>query len=173
MIAAWIVLAAAGAAAYTDVTRRRIPNALVLAVLLIGLALHGAAGLQSFLASLAIFAAVIAVGTIGFSMRIIGGGDVKFIAAAAATLGWPDTLPFLAWTLVAGGLLAVAVSIARRRFAQTMSNVGALSFALLSGARPQITPSASGSIPYAVAIFAGATVVVLANIFALHLRIPL
>lgn len=173
MNAGWFVLAAAAVAAYTDVTRRRIPNALVLAVLIGGLALHLSGGAQAVFVSIAIFAALIAAGTILYSMGIVGGGDVKFIAAAGAALGWPDALPFLACTLVAGGVLGIAVSIARRRLSQTIGNVGAMSFSLLVGARPHITPSASGSMPYALAIFAGAAAVVLADIFALHLRIPL
>lgn len=173
MNAGWFVLAAAAIAAYTDFTRRRIPNALVVAVFVGGLALHSSGGAPAILVSIAIFAALIAIGTIFFSMKIVGGGDVKFIAAAGAALGWPDVLPFLAWTFVAGGVLGIAVSIARRRFTETIGNVGAISYTLLAGARPHITTSASGSMPYAIAIFAGAAAVVLADIFAHHLRIPL
>jgi prepilin peptidase CpaA len=173
VIAAWFVLAAAVVAAYTDVTRRRIPNALVAIVLLGGFAIRAQAGTQAVMVSIALFAALIALGAIVYSMHIVGGGDVKFIAAAGCALGWPDASLFILFTLIAGGVLGIAVSIWRRRLTQTIDNIGVLSFALVTGARPRLTTSASGSMPYAIAIFAGAAAVVLADIFALHLRIPL
>lgn len=169
MIALWFVLAASGIAAYTDVTKRRIPNALVLAVLLGGLALRATSGWSSLLAGVAIFAALIAAGCLAFSWGIAGGGDVKFAAAAGAALGWPDAMPFLLYTMLAGGILAVAIALRKRTLRATAGNVASIAFSLLNRTRPALDAPAAVKMPYAVAIFAGAAATLAANASALHL----
>jgi prepilin peptidase CpaA len=168
-----LVLVAAAAAAYTDLKRGRIPNGLVLTLLICGLAFQATHGLMQFGIALAIFAAVLMAGVPLFSMRIMGGGDIKFMAAAAATLGWPDALSFLLYTLVAGGVLGVAYSIARGRLRSTLAGVGAMTVSTLAAARASTSPLRSGTMPYALAIFAGAAAVAVGNAFDLHLRISL
>jgi prepilin peptidase CpaA len=168
-----LVLLAAAVAAYTDLKQRRIPNGLVFALLLCGLATQSIQGWTHIAIALAIFIAVLLLGAPLFTMRIMGGGDVKFMAAAAATLGWPDAVTFLLYTLVAGGVLGVAYSIARGRLRSTLAGVGALAFPMLTGARPAASPLRSATMPYALAIFAGAAVLAIGNVFDLHLRISL
>lgn len=100
------------AAATTDAIERRIPNALSLGLALLGLAriaLDLAAGGAALpvAADLAGAAAVFALGAAGFRFGLVGGGDVKLLAAAALWLGAAALLPFLMATALAGGLLAV------------------------------------------------------------------
>lgn len=165
-----LVLIAAAIAAYTDVRSRRIPNLLSAALLASGVALHALQGWQSAAISIALFAVVFAAGTVLFSFKLLGGGDVKLLAAASAALGWPETVAFLLYTMVAGGLLGLAISAARGRLRPVMHNVKAIVFPLLSGVRPAPVSSAAGTMPYGLAIFAGAASVTLGNAFGLHLR---
>jgi prepilin peptidase CpaA len=57
----------------------------------------------------AIGAAALVAGMVMFALRWIGGGDAKLFAAAALWLGWPALLPYLAFTGLAGGALAVGL----------------------------------------------------------------
>lgn len=168
MLALSFVLAASAIAAYTDVTKRRIPNALVLVVLLGGLALRASAGWSSLLAGIAIFAALIAVGCLAFSWGIAGGGDVKFAAAAGAALGWPAVIPFLLYTMLAGGVLAIAIAARQRTLRTTAGNVASMTFALINRSGPATGALSGVKMPYALAIFAGAAVTLLADGSALH-----
>lgn len=129
-------------AALTDIRWRRIPNALcgalaVLGLVRIGLAL--AAGGPPLAAGLdiAAAAALFVCAAAGFHFGLIGGGDVKLLAAGTLWLGAGATGPFLLTTLLAGGLLAV----------------------LLVGGRMAVPVGARGgagpSLPYGVAIAAG------------------
>ena len=173
MLALALVLVAAAAAAYTDLKTRRIPNALVAALLVAGLTLHAMQGWQSSAIVVGLCLAVFAVGTLLFSFKLIGGGDVKFMAAAAAALGWPDTVAFILYTVIAGGLLGVAIAVARGRFRPMLANLKTMLFPVLSGLRPAAVPSAVGTMPYAVAIFAGAATLAVGNALGFTLRIPL
>ncbi len=173
MIAFALVLLAAALAAYTDLTRRRIPNGLVFALLVCGLAVHAMHGWRQLAIALLIFLAVLFFGLPLFAARITGGGDVKLMAAAAATLGWPDAATFVLYTLVAGGVLGLSYSIARGRLRSTLAGVGALALPMLSGVLPAASPSRSATMPYALAIFAGAAALAIGNAFDLHLRISL
>jgi prepilin peptidase CpaA len=171
MIVLSLVLVIAAVAAYTDVTSRRIPNALPAVLVVEGITLHVLAGWQSAAISICLCLGVFALGAFLFSLGLIGGGDVKLIAAAAATLGWPDTLPFLFYTVIAGGFLGIAISLARGRLRPVLANVKALAFPMLSGVRPAPIASAVGTMPYGVAIFAGAATLALTNALGLNLRI--
>lgn len=169
MNAIWLVLAASGIAAYTDITRRKIPNALVAAVLVCGISLQALHGPAAALTSLLVFTAAFAFGTIAFSWGIAGGGDVKFLAAAGAALGWPYAFPFFLYTILAGGLLSIAIAMHRRTLRSTAVNIGVISLSILSGVRPKPHRSQATDMPYAVAIFAGAAMALWANQPALHL----
>lgn len=171
MIVLTLVLACTAVAAYTDVTSRRIPNAIPAALLACGLAMHAYMGWQSAAISIGLFLAVFAFGTLLFSFKLLGGGDVKLIAAAAAALGWPDTVAFLLYTMLAGGVLGVVMAAARGRLRPALHNVKSLVFPLLSGVRPAPISSSAGTMPYGLAIFAGAAALALGHTFDLSLRI--
>jgi prepilin peptidase CpaA len=168
-----VVLIASGVAVYTDVSRRRIPNAIVVPLFAVGVALQAQHGWLPVLQSLALFAVVIAAALPLYSLRVVGGGDVKFLAAACATLGWPSALYFLAYSLIAGGVIGLAVSFARGSLRSTITTVTTAALATAAGARAVPPPSAAGMMPYALAIFAGAAALTVRNIAALHLRISI
>ena len=163
------VLAASLIGAVADVRTRRIPNWLVLALLIAGLTERAVLfGTTGFLTGLAVGAAVIAAGTLAFSLQLIGGGDVKLFAAAAATLGYPAAIPFLLLTLICGGVLAVVYSAVRGRLGATFANVRAAAVPLMFGLRPA-RPANGLAMPYALAIFAGALCTTAVN--AAHTRL--
>ena len=97
-------------AAGYDLAERRIPNGLVLALAALGLArlawgLVGAAPVTPG-ADLAAAAAIFASGAVLFHLSLMGGGDVKLLAAGALWLGAASLAPFIVVTALAGGALA-------------------------------------------------------------------
>lgn len=103
-------------AATTDISSRVIPNALNLVVALLAVpwwfatGLTGAEmGVQLIIASvvLAVFAGCFAIG-------MMGGGDVKLIAALALWLPLPQLMTMLVWMAIAGGVLTLAMLIVHR-----------------------------------------------------------
>ncbi|HEY9180222.1 MAG TPA: prepilin peptidase [Candidatus Baltobacteraceae bacterium] len=169
-IALALVLIASLAGAATDLRTRRVPNVLAGALLLSGLALNAFSGWQAAAIDLLIVALVIAAGTFAFSLRLIGGGDVKLLAAAAGTLGYPAGGNFLLFTLLCGGLVAIAFSALSGRLGTTFSNVRAMALPVFAGVAPA-RPQTGLAMPYAIAIFAGALCTALVNGFLPHLRI--
>lgn len=165
-----LVLLASLIAAVTDLRTRRVPNVLVGALFVSGLALNAFAGWQAVALDLAIVALVVIAGTFAFSLRLIGGGDVKLLAAAAGTLGYPSAVSFLLFTLVCGGLVAVVFSAMRGRLTATISNVRTMALPVFAGAAPA-RPQDGLQMPYAVAIFFGALCTALVNGFLPHLRL--
>ena len=143
--------AAVIAAAITDATSYIIPNRLsmILAAAFVPAAL--AAGLSwpafGMCLGLGVLALVVGVGL--FALKVMGGGDAKLTAACLLWLGPVAIVPFLLWTAVAGGCLAVGLLFARRLPAQVASAgprwVGRL-----------LQPG--GDVPYGVAIAVGALV---------------
>ena len=169
-IPACLVLVAALAGAVSDVRTRRIPNALVGALFVAGVATNAIGGWKPAAVSVLIAVAVLAAGTFLFSLKLIGGGDVKLLAAAAGTLGYPACVVFVLCTLVCGGVIAVAYAAWRGRLRATFANVQSMAIPVFAGvkpARPDGTP-----MPYALAIFAGAVCTMLANIYLPALRFP-
>lgn len=156
-IAFALVLAASLAAAVTDLRTRRIPNAIPIALAIAGIAWSARDGWQSALAFVAIAICCTLAGLVLFSLKLLGGGDVKLLAAACATLGIRESLPFLLATMLCGGAIGVAVAAREGRLRATFANVAATALPVLSGARLQ--PIAGGlKMPYGLAIFAGAAI---------------
>jgi len=150
------------AAMWSDARTRRLPNRLMVAAVLAGLATRltlgpGAAliGAEGILLGAALCIPLFALGA-------IGGGDVKLVAAAGAFLGPGELL----WALLLAaslGLLLVLEEIVRR---QVVLPVLFRSKDLLvylvtlgrKGERPLPGASAAITVPYGVAIAAGALV---------------
>ena len=138
-------------AALSDATTMTIPNwisaALVVAffpaALVMGLS-PTAIGISAALGVAALLA-----GMIMFALHWIGGGDAKLFAASALWLGLAGAAPFLAWTAIAGGALALALIGARRMAATT-----GVPFAQPAWLQRLLAPE--GDIPYGIAIAAGA-----------------
>ena len=149
-----IVLLASAAAAYTDVSSRRIPNALPIALGVAGLAATLFADPRDVFAFAALLVAALAFGTLLHARGLLGGGDVKLIAAAAATYGLRDAPLFLGATVLAGGVLGLAVVAIRGRFRATVANLAAFTVPVLAGVRPSAIVNGT-KMPYALAILAG------------------
>ncbi len=89
----------------------KIPNWLTAAVallffpaaLLVGLSGH------DYLIHLASALVVLTAGFTLYALGLFGGGDAKLMAAAALWFGWPASMPFVVYTVLAGGVLAVAI----------------------------------------------------------------
>lgn len=125
-------------AAVTDARVRRIPNWLSLALAALGalriaLALLEGSGALASALDLAAALAVFALGAGAFRFGLLGGGDVKLLAAGTLWLGAAALGPYLMTTVLAGGALALVFI--------------AVQLAVPGRQRP--------SLPYAIAIAAG------------------
>jgi prepilin peptidase CpaA len=166
------VLIASLVAAIFDLRSRRIPNAISIALATGGLAFNFFFGWQHGLAALALMALVLVAGTFAFSFKLIGGGDVKLIAAAVGTLAWPLCVPFALFMFLSGGVVALGLAIARGRLRETALNVQGMAMPMLAGAAPA-RPVDATPMPYALAIFGGAVLLAIVQTVAPHARILL
>lgn len=102
-------------ASWFDWRERRIPNWVVLLTLLAGLAAAFAAG---GLTGLGLHAAHMAIALLGgmilFALRVVGAGDAKLYAAAAAWFPLQDGLRLLVSVAMAGLIVLLVWVIARR-----------------------------------------------------------
>ncbi|HJX91171.1 MAG TPA: prepilin peptidase [Pyrinomonadaceae bacterium] len=147
---------------YMDVRYRRIPNKLVLVILVAGISLNtffsGWHGLFASLGGLALaFGAMFFLHLFG----TMGAGDVKFFAAIGSVIGSslvPKTFLIVAIT---GGVLAICKMIYARRVGATMFGVLQFFYGLLPGQkipRFEVPADRSYTLPYAVPICVGSVV---------------
>jgi prepilin peptidase CpaA len=167
-LAIWLTLAACLIASYCDVRARRIPNWLTGSLAVAALALHAALGWQSLGISLLVMAILTAGGTLVYSRGGIGGGDIKLAITGSGMLSWPLCVPFLLYTAIGGGLLAVLFLLLRGGARATASRMALLTVGGVSSATAE-----RGTLPYAVAFAFGAILVALAQSVAPFLRINL
>ena len=110
-----------------DIRSRRVPNALTLPAILLGLLLHLALGGWRQAGGAAF--AGLTCGVIFFIFHLAGGmgaGDVKLITAAGCIAGLSQVAHLLILTGLAGGLMAIGLALYRHRFKETMHNIGVL-----------------------------------------------
>ena len=158
-----VVVALVLIAAIYDFRFRRIPNWLNVTGLALGIAVnwylfarHGIV-LAAFglLLSLAVYLPL-------HLLRAMGAGDVKLMAAVGAIVGPHNWLGILICTALAGGLLGLAVSVAKGRLRETMYNMTVLLHELLHFRAParahkqlDVKNGRSLRLPHGVAIAAG------------------
>ncbi len=137
-------------AAAMDVLTLRIANAISI-VLVAGFfiaALFAGMSLEDMLLHTVVGVAALLAGMVLFQFRLFGGGDAKLLSAAALWVGYEQLLPFVVWVTIFGGILAL-LALAYR--------------GLPAGALPlpgwALRLHKSRSIPYGVAITAGALTV--------------
>lgn len=166
MISVWIVLLACAAGAITDLRTRRIPNLIPISLGIAGAIVTAASGWHALLAFAGIGVAVIAGGTVLFSFKLLGGGDVKLLAAACATLGASSlVMPFLLATILSGGVIGIAIAAFSGRLRATATNLQTMALPVLAGG--SFTPIAHGTkMPYGLAIFCGALTAATLNFIA-------
>lgn len=142
-----------------DVRSRRIPNALTVAGLVAALVLRGSLGLSPLVEGVAGAGLGLALALVPFALGMLGGGDVKLLAAVGAFMG-PGRLigAFLAIALV-GGALALWEALRRRAACEMMSRSFAVvkNLALFGrfGYRPTLESENAMTVPYGVAIAVG------------------
>jgi prepilin peptidase CpaA len=113
-------------AAVYDVLYRRIPNWLTTGGVFAGIALNsfiyrGWPGLRLSLTGLAVgFAAYFIL----YSLRAMGAGDVKLMAAVGALVGVGDWFGIFLVTAIVGGIAGLAMVAMRGRLKKTLWNVG-------------------------------------------------
>jgi len=163
-------LGLSSAAAVADVQRRRIPNRLTYPGILLGMALRSALfGWRGLLGALAgcLFAGGVVF--LFYSVRAMGAGDVKLLAAIGSLAGVGHSCSVLVATAICGGVLAVVVAVLNRRMLQTLRNLAVVAgFHVRSGwqVHPQLNlenPSAL-RMPYGLAIAAGTLYTVMASL---------
>ena len=160
------ILLIALAACVTDLRSRRIPNVLTFGAAIAGIAFHAIApGGEGLGVALLGWAIGIAVFFVPFALGGLGGGDVKLLGALGAWFGPAGTVWLALYTGVAGGLMAIVVSIASGYGRQALSNIYLLlAHWRVSGLRalPEISLATSKGpkLAYALPIFAGTVVAV-------------
>lgn len=142
------------AAVFFDLRHHRIPNALTITALIVGLGLSLTMGWYGFAGAVM---AVVLLGGIFALFAAVGGmgwGDVKLMAAVGALLGWPlpgwaIVLYALLYTAMCGGVLAVIAAVRQGRLKAALR-------ATVDLPRSAKKKKSSGVvIPYGVAIAAG------------------
>jgi prepilin peptidase CpaA len=152
-------------AAVIDVRTGRIPNWLVFAGALYGLACNAIAPLYARDIGILFALGGLTVGLVAmlpaYLLRVMGAGDVKLMAMVGAFLGAWTTVSAVLATLVAGGVLALALAMWSGRTVRLLRNVAAVSrgtmVAMTTGIGGLVVhdgPSA-GTMPYGVAIAVG------------------
>jgi prepilin peptidase CpaA len=142
-------------AAASDISRRRIPNALNGAVLLAGVwAQASVRGWRSMLGALAAGAITLVLLWVPWSKRRLGGGDAKLAVGTAVWLGLSQLPVYYVSTALAGGLVAViCYALSTREARQEIKNNLA---AMTAGAGLPEVPLKGGagrrSVPYGVAV---------------------
>jgi len=97
----------------------------------------------------------------GHILGATGAGDVKLMAAVGSLMGPTLIVKAVLFTLIAGGVLAVAVALRRRRLALTLAGTARL-MATPSGARAELAMAPAASrFAYAPAIALGSMIAAL------------
>jgi prepilin peptidase CpaA len=160
-----VVLAVAGsgsASALVDLWTRRVPNPLTLGTAALGVIL--AASHQSGVSvqdALAGFAVGLLFMLPGYLIGATGGGDVKLFAAFGTLLGPRATGFAFLYTVLAGGVIAVAVALQRRRLRETVERTALLLTTAGANVAEIEHVSSNNRFPYAPAIAVGALVAAL------------
>jgi prepilin peptidase CpaA len=103
-------------AAFTDIRSRIIPNRLNLAVALLALPWWFATDLTGtdILIQIGLATGVLCIFASCFAIGMMGGGDVKLLAALSLWLPFQKLAVMLFWMAIAGGVLTLGMVIAHR-----------------------------------------------------------
>jgi prepilin peptidase CpaA len=139
-------------AACSDIARMIIPNwvSIALGAAFPAFALAHGMPLGEIGMHVLFGAAVLALGFFLFAANIFGGGDAKLLAATAVWTGFAGFWPFIFWTAIAGGLMALVLVTARQFVKQAETNPPFVNHLLQK----------QNGIPYGVAIMCGGIIAI-------------
>ena len=144
-----------------DVKSRRVPNLLTGPAVLLGLLLHlSVGGWREMMISAVAGLICGSVFLIFYLAGGMGAGDVKLITAVGCLCGLHYIAAVLAFTAIAGGVMAFGLALARGRLKETILNVAALvlhhkSEGLTPHPEINVLNASTLRLPYALAITAG------------------
>jgi len=152
-----LAVAMALVAGWTDWRNRRIPNWLTVPGLLIGVSANvlagGWAGLKTSLLGAGLGLLVLLPFVF---LRSLGAGDWKLAGALGAFVGWEVLVNLLMGSVFVAGVMALALVIYKRRFKQTLRNIGRLLASMVTfrmpGAEVSLDNPQSLKVPYGVAL---------------------
>lgn len=147
----------ASIAAWTDLRSRRIPNWLTVPGLAIGVILNLAFtrwdGLKNSLLGVGVGLALLLPFVL---VRSLGAGDWKLAGALGAFTGPALLVDLLLGSVLIAGIMAIVLVIYKKRFQQTMRNIGHIVVSLvtfrLPGRQVSLDNPDSLKIPYGVAL---------------------
>ncbi len=160
-------------ASWNDYRRHRVPNWLNLSILCTGVALHawmfGWSGVGSSFQGVGVGFGCLFV---FWMMRVMGAGDVKFMAAVGAWLGPAATFQAVLVGGLVGGVLAIGVIAYQKNFLQTYMNMGVVmrkvgSFKSAFGEDGSYKELSLGgtAMPYAIPLTIGTLCVLVSNFY--------
>lgn len=152
-----LAVALALIAGWTDWRSRRIPNWLTVPGFLVGVSanvlISGWAGLKTSLlgAGLGLLLLLPFV-----FLRSLGAGDWKLAGALGAFVGWEALVDLLMGSVLVAGVMALVLVIYKRRFKETLRNIGRLLASMFTfrmpGAEVSLDNPKSLKVPYGVAL---------------------
>ena len=152
-----LAVALALIAGWTDWRSRRIPNWLTVPGFLAGVSANllasGWAGLKTSLLGAGL--GLILLLPFVF-LRSLGAGDWKLAGALGAIVGWEVLANLLMGSVLVAGIMALVLVIYKRRFKETLRNIGRLLASMLTfrmpGAEVSLDNPQSLKVPYGVVL---------------------
>jgi len=152
-----LAVALALMAGWMDWRSRRIPNWLTVPSFLIGVAANvianGSAGLKTSLLGAGFGLLVLLPFVL---LRSLGAGDWKLAGALGAFVGWEVLANLLMGSVLVAGIMALGLVIYKRRFKETLRNIGRLLASMLMfrmpGPEVSLDNQQSLKVPYGVAL---------------------
>ncbi len=151
------------ATSVTDYRGKRIPNILTLPAMVAGLSYHAVThGLDGLAFAATGLAVGLGVMLLPFLLSLMGGGDVKLMAAVGSWLGANDVFTAFLFTCLCGGVYSVAMLARGRLFRRVFENIKAHVYGAHATGRLAYQPALSGAeaqalprLCYGLAIAAG------------------
>jgi prepilin peptidase CpaA len=144
-------------AGWTDWRSRRIPNWLTVPGFLVGVLVNVAVGGWLGLKTSLLGAGLGLLVLLPFVfLRSLGAGDWKLAGALGAFVGWEAMANLLMGSVFVAGVMALVLVIYKRRFKQTLRNIGSLLASMLTFHMPAAEVSLDNpeslKVPYGVAL---------------------
>ena len=152
-----LAVALALIAGYTDWRSRRIPNWLTVPGFLVGVSVNTLAGGWAGLKASLLGAGLGLLLLLPFVfLRSLGAGDWKLAGALGAFVGVKDMPDLLIGSVFVAGIMALILVIYKRRFKQTLKNIGSLLSSMatfhMPGPEVSLDNPQSLKVPYGVAL---------------------